>query len=285
MGLLPAALASADAALRLDPLDFVALLLRADLLHAIGDPEAGAAYGRAVAQRPDGVLPPALTRQMAVAEARFAAHTSDYEARLAAVMAQIDAHADPAVARRLERFRSNIARRTEVFHSQPTTYHYPGLVEREFHDRADHPWLPALEAATEAIAADFARVAAAERAELVPYVDYADGIPLRQWAGLNKSRDWTAIHLLRRGEPIVANTRHCAATMAALAALPQPHIPGKGPNAMFSLLAPRTSIPPHTGVANTRLIVQSAACRAAGLLVSGRCRDAPMAARRGLCLR
>ena len=31
-------------------------------------------------------------------------------------------------------------------------------------------------------------------------------------------------------------------------------MPGASPNAMFSLLAPRTRIPPHTGVANTRLV-------------------------------
>ena len=39
-----------------------------------------------------------------------------------------------------------------------------------------------------------------------------------------------------------------------LAELPQPSVPGRCPNAMFSLLAPKTRIPPHTGVANTRLV-------------------------------
>jgi aspartyl/asparaginyl beta-hydroxylase (cupin superfamily) len=42
--------------------------------------------------------------------------------------------------------------------------------------------------------------------------------------------------------------------MAVIATLPQPQVPGASPNAMFSLLAPRTRIPPHTGVANTRLV-------------------------------
>lgn len=36
--------------------------------------------------------------------------------------------------------------------------------------------------------------------------------------------------------------------------MPQPHVRNASPNAMFSLLAPRTRIPPHTGVANTRLV-------------------------------
>jgi aspartyl/asparaginyl beta-hydroxylase (cupin superfamily) len=36
--------------------------------------------------------------------------------------------------------------------------------------------------------------------------------------------------------------------------MPQPDIPGAGPNAMFSLLAPHTTIPPHVGVNNSRLV-------------------------------
>jgi aspartyl/asparaginyl beta-hydroxylase (cupin superfamily) len=42
--------------------------------------------------------------------------------------------------------------------------------------------------------------------------------------------------------------------MAALARLGQRRVPGVSPNAMFSLLAPRTTIPPHVGVDNTRLV-------------------------------
>ncbi|MFM2411004.1 MAG: hypothetical protein RL481_1832, partial [Pseudomonadota bacterium] len=48
--------------------------------------------------------------------------------------------------------------------------------------------------------------------------------------------------------------RHCPQLMALLARLPQPHVKGAGPNAMFSLLAPGAHIPPHTGIANTRLV-------------------------------
>ena len=42
--------------------------------------------------------------------------------------------------------------------------------------------------------------------------------------------------------------------MALLEGLPQPDIPGASPNAMFSLLAPKTRIPPHVGISNTRLV-------------------------------
>jgi aspartyl/asparaginyl beta-hydroxylase (cupin superfamily) len=42
--------------------------------------------------------------------------------------------------------------------------------------------------------------------------------------------------------------------MGLLAGAPQPDQPGRTPAAMFSLLKPRTRIPPHTGVSNVRLV-------------------------------
>jgi aspartyl/asparaginyl beta-hydroxylase (cupin superfamily) len=94
----------------------------------------------------------------------------------------------------------------------------------------------------------------AERAELVPYIQYADHEPLDQWRPLNRNPDWTAIHLWQNGRRISANARHCPQTMALLERIDQPVIGGAGPNAMFSLLAPGTAIPPHVGVNNARLV-------------------------------
>jgi aspartyl/asparaginyl beta-hydroxylase (cupin superfamily) len=42
--------------------------------------------------------------------------------------------------------------------------------------------------------------------------------------------------------------------MEALALAPQPDQPGRTPVAMFSLLKPKTRIPPHCGVSNARLV-------------------------------
>lgn len=63
--------------------------------------------------------------------------------------------------RRIDRFRSNTVRRTRPYHSEPSHFFYPGLLECEFHDRAAFSWLDELEAATDVIAAEFATVAAA----------------------------------------------------------------------------------------------------------------------------
>jgi hypothetical protein len=251
-GDLDAALEAVSNALRVEPLGFVPLLLKANLLEKAGRPaEAGETYGYALAQAP-AVLPPHLETMIAHARQAHEAHVAKTAGRLARAVP--DSGLTEVEGDRLGRFRSNILRTTRVWHSEPTHFHYPGLREREFHDRALFPWLTRLEAATEDILADFHRVMAAERAELVPYIQYPDDVPLRQWAALNRNRAWTAIHLVQNGVTIEANARHCPAVMDLLAGLGQPVIPRRGPNAMFSLLAPGAHIPPHVGVANTRLV-------------------------------
>ena len=251
-GDLEAALEAVSGALKVDPLGFVPLLLKANLLEKSGRAaEAGETYGYALAQAPASV-PPHLEAMLAHARAAHDAHLAETEGRLARAADAAALDADEQA--RLARFRSNILRRTRPFHSEPTHFHYPGLREREFHERRLFPWLERLEAATAAITEDFHRVMAAERAELVPYIQYPDDVPLRQWAALNRNKAWTAIHLVQNGATIAANARHCPAVMALLGDLEQPVIPRRGPNAMFSLLAPGAHIPPHTGVANTRLV-------------------------------
>lgn len=252
MGEPQAALHSVDEALAFEPLDFMALLLRGTLLDQLGSAEAGEAYGRALAQRPAGNLPQPLQRAVDQAQSAYDLHVGALSDKLTSASAAGGLHRIEQG--RIARFATNVARKTRHFHAEPTHFHFPGLPEIEFPDRSLFPWLDALEAATPAIAAELGAVMAAERAELVPYVQYDATVPMRQWKQLNHSLDWTAIHLLLRGERVEANARHCPQTMALLATLPQPKLPGYAPNAMFSLLAPHTHIPPHHGVANFRLV-------------------------------
>jgi aspartyl/asparaginyl beta-hydroxylase (cupin superfamily) len=247
-----AALRSVDEALAFGPLDFMALLLRGTLLDQLGSAEAGEAYGRALAQRPPGDLPPSLQRAVDQAQAAYDLHVQALSDALGGASSAGDL--DQIEQGRVARFATNVARKTRHFHAEPTHFHFPGLPEIEFPDRSPFPWLAALEAATPVIAEELAAVMAAERAELVPYVQYDATVPMQQWKALNHSLDWTAIHLLLRGERIEEKARHCPRTMERLATLPQPDLPGYAPNAMFSLLAPHTHIPPHHGVANFRLV-------------------------------
>ena len=248
------ALEAIDKGLALQPLDFIGLLQRAALLDQLGEGAAGEAYGRALAQRRPDPLPASLIPVIARAEAAWQAHQHDLEARLGGALEQSGADLTPGERARTERLASNISRRTRAYHSEATHFQYPGLREREFHDRVAFPWLSALEAQTETITREMQGAAAATSAELVPYIQYGANEPLAQWKGLNWNRDWTAIHLIDRGEVIAPNAALCPETMALLGTMPQPWIEGCGANAMFSLLAPRTVIPAHVGVANFRLL-------------------------------
>ena len=247
------ALTAVERSLSLAPLDFMALMSRASILERLGRAEAGEAYGNALAQRPK-LLEGQLARMVDHAEQVSAAYTTKREEAMKAAQAAALAVADEEEAIRINRFRDNALRRTRVWHSAPTHFHFPGLIEREFHDRSAHGWLLELEAAFPDILAEFQTVVSAERAELLPYVQYSEHEPLDQWRHLNHSLDWTAIHLWQYGRRVDANARHCPRTMALLETLPQPHIAGCSPNAMFSLLAPGAIIPPHVGVSNTRLV-------------------------------
>jgi hypothetical protein len=254
LGDVSAALDAVTGALRIEPLGFLPLLLKANLLEASGRAaEAGEYYGFALAQRPEEI-PPHLQSMVDHAVRANSAYIDEMAARLSHAEAAAGARLGESEQSRLARFRSNIVRRTRPYHSEPTHFHYPGLRELEFHDRKDFPWLPQLEAAVEVVTADFHRVMASEHAQLVPYIQYPDDMPLRQWAELNRNRDWTAIHLIRNGTRVEANSRHCPETMALVERLDPARIPGRGPNAMFSLLAPGAHIPPHVGVANVRLV-------------------------------
>ena len=249
-----AALDAVHRALVVSPLDFTMLLMKASLLQRLGHPEAGQAWGHALAQRPHRELSPQLAAVVAEGEKQHAAWVDAREARLKAAMTSAEQSANEEERRRIERFRSNVLGRTKAFHSTPTHFHFPELSQREFHPRGLFPWLDELEAATETIGAELKVVMAAERAELVPYIQYDEHLPLAQWKSLNRNPDWTAIHLWRNGELIEANARHCPRTLKLLESLPQPEVRGSGPNAMFSLLAPGTAIPPHVGVSNARLV-------------------------------
>jgi aspartate beta-hydroxylase len=248
--------ASIARALALEPRELMALLMRGRQHERAGRAAAAAAdFGAAVAVSPpiDQLLPehrPALAHAIDYGERHRAALASHLDQRLAQGLRDIGGAG-------AERFRLSLdilLGRKRRQDPQPLIYYYPNLAPVEFFDRAAVPWLDAMEAGADAVRAELLAVLAADSG-FEPYLQYAEGQPLDQWAGLNQNPAWSAFHLVQRGAPVDANASRCPQTMALWQAhVPAPQQSGRTPVAMFSLLRPRTRIPPHTGASNVRLV-------------------------------
>ena len=244
-----AALRSAESALAKKPLDFACLLIRANLLDRLGrTKQAGEAYGRAVHNAPPN-LPPRAKSALDVAKQRHRAWQEAERERLLTAISQ----KTPLTAK-LTALTESSLRMIEPEREGPTNFCYPGLGETEFFDPALFLWAGEVEAAWADIADEFRALLESQHAHLLPYIQYPENVPLEQWATLNNNDGWRAAHLVQNGAVIEGNAKNCPKTMALLSRLPQPVITGGGPNAMFSLLAPQTHIPPHTGINNARLV-------------------------------
>ncbi|WP_233574912.1 aspartyl/asparaginyl beta-hydroxylase domain-containing protein [Stagnimonas aquatica] len=250
------AMVAVDQALRLDPRFFLALLMRATLLERDGkSKEAARAYGVALTQAPaDSRLDSASLQAIRHGRLVYERYLRGMREHLNQIVPLITETNSGVVGRRLANFVDSTLGLKPRFRQEPTDYFYPGLPATEFWERGEFPWLEELEAATPRIQQELAQIMAVEQG-FTPYVDYPDGIPLDQWAALNRSLSWSAFHFFHHGRRYEENCLRCPATMAALAKLPQPQAAGRMPAAMFSVLKPQTRIPPHTGVANVRLVM------------------------------
>ncbi len=257
MGDMEGALVALDGALRLDPRCFPALLMRGALYDQAGNlRQAAQAYGTALSQfSPNAPYDDPTVQAIARAHEVHSAYQRELEAALRQSVAGLaEGHGD---AQRMSRMIDVMLGQRKVYHQRPTHYFMPGLPAIEFFDRDLFPWLPLLEGASRDIQREMATVMSdqAMAGSFQPYIHYPDWVPLDQWRPLNNSKDWSAFHLLEKGQPVPGNAERCPRTMEILAQMPQPVVPRRSPVAMFSVLKPGTHIPPHTGVANTRLVV------------------------------
>jgi aspartyl/asparaginyl beta-hydroxylase (cupin superfamily) len=242
-------------ALVLEPLDLVALILRAGLLTRQGKRHAAArAHGAVAAVAPPlAQLPPELRPAVQEALAYREQYDTDFGRFLDDYMAPL---LSDLRGERVQRFTESLdimLGRKRRYEPQPALFHFHGLAPVTFFERADFPWLDAFERATDAIRAEFLAAQAGDEG-FTPYMQYGEDQPLRQWAELNNSLRWSAFHLVEAGKVNEANAQRCPRTMALLAGAPQPDQPGRTPVAMFSVLKPKTRIPPHCGVSNVRLV-------------------------------
>jgi len=257
-GDLAGAMAAVDAALKVDPMAFMALLMRASLFEAMGKRRKAAnAYNIALGLTPsENKLDPATRRAVAHGLEFHARHAAELDSFLKQTLFADRVSGPSAEARRMRHFVDHLLGKRRPFRSEPTNFFYPGLPSIEFFDREYFPWLPELEAATPMIQAELAGVLDDEvaAAELEPYMQRNEDEPLEQWVELNRSARWSAYHFALYGRAYESHRRKCPFTAALLDRMPQPSIPDRSPASLFSILDPHTHIPAHNGAANIRLL-------------------------------
>lgn len=244
-------------ALAIDPRYVLALLCKAELMEGLGkSKKASFFYEAALDSVASGArAPPEAAAALAHARNVVLANRQELESFLEQQLAAARSQHAAADQRRYEACRDIYLRKRRVYHSQPKQLLFPYLSETEFFRRDDFPWLDILEAATEEIAAEALAALAADRAGFKPYVDFPPGTPVDEWELLNHSSKWSVYPLWHDGEPIPTHLEKCPKTAQVLAQLPLCDIPHHAPGAFFSVLAPHTRLPPHTGTTNTRSIV------------------------------
>jgi aspartate beta-hydroxylase len=245
-------LAALEAALGADPYFYPALLARGAVFERQGKTSLAATTYLNVMKiaPPQDRWPEGLRSQLL--HAKSVADTYS-QAKLSRFMTVVQTEAP--LSERWTEAASIMAGVSKPYHVDCNQLHVPRLPAIPFYDPAQFSWARALEAKTDAIREELLAALANQQDAFAPYIAYRPGDPVNQWADLNHSKRWSSLSLWRGGVRDFANLAACPRTAAALEEVEMAEIGGLCPNAMFSVLAPHTEIPPHHGETNARLVV------------------------------
>jgi aspartyl/asparaginyl beta-hydroxylase (cupin superfamily) len=245
-----------DAALAADAYFLPALLAKGEHAERQGSAASAALHYRNAVKiaPPPAQWPDLLRAQLAHAQTFAEQHGQNLQTHLGDALAPLLAGLPPAIAERWRESASIMSGRTQPYVQQANQLHVARLPPIPFYERTLFPWAAALEAQTAAIRDELRSALAAQPDDFTPYIALRPGQPVDQWAQLNNSTRWSHLSLWRNGRPDKPNLARCPRTRAALEAVDMASIGGLCPNAMFSALAPRSHIPPHTGETNARLV-------------------------------
>lgn len=250
-------LAALNAAIDADRRDFMAWLRKAQL-HQRTEEKAEALVAwsgvlQMAAQATD--ISPEISSALQIGQTFVSQATVQIADAVGVELAPLNATMDEMEHRRSNAFVDLALGRRQSFVNKCEGLYYPFLPADEFFDRLHFPWMSQIEAATDDIRIELEALLSDPGDALRPYVKMDAGVPQNKWSELDQSLNWGACFLWEYGEPNQAVLDRCPKTAKALANLPKAMLPGRAPSAFFSILKPRTRIPPHTGVTNTRAIV------------------------------
>jgi aspartate beta-hydroxylase len=246
--------ASLDAALAIDAVMFPALVRKAELHERLGETGEAARLWQGVLAIAPASQGGELDTILDHARRFVAAQTAQFAALIDAGLVNARADAQGSL-RRFDACVGFATGRRQVYVNECAGTYFPFLPADEFFERDHFPWMAALEAQTDAIRAELNALLTDGAPGFAPYVQMTSGTPDNKWTPLDGSAAWDAYHLWQYGKPVADAHLRCPATVAALAAVPQLHLPGRCPSAFFSVLRPGARIPAHTGVTNVRAII------------------------------
>ncbi len=254
LGDIPAVHAALDRALALNPLDFRALILKADRFAQAADARAASSFYLAAVRNapPPNQLPAELREEVTRAQRMCERYAAQFEGFLRGRLLGTAADG-PRSGTRFEESLELLFGRKKIYFQQPRYYYFPGLPQIQFYDRAAFPWLDRVEAATRHIRAELLEVLK-EPSAFQPYVQGEAGRPRHNASGMLDNPDWGAFYLWKNGAIVPENAERCPRTLEALTDVPLARVEGRSPSVLFSLLRPGCRIPPHNGFVNTRLI-------------------------------
>jgi len=250
------AMSALERALAIQPRNLYGLLHMASLHRAKGDTRTAAATYRMALQSvpPNTELAPEVRSLMQEGKAVIDAANRDLEVFLETRLKDVRTRYSDDRLDRFDKAMQTLLLKRPVYRPQPSFLYFPHLPAIEFYDRRDFPWLAQLEAATPGIRAELLDVMTEGSEALEPYIALP-GVVADKWRELNHSRRWGAYFLWKEGVAFPDRLARCPMTAKALEAWPPCELPNCAPTAMFSILEPKSRIPPHVGVNNCRLVV------------------------------
>lgn len=239
-----------DAALKADPANIRALILKGDCCGARDDGRAATSfYERAVDLARGKTMPADLARELDRATSLIKAASAQYRTYLEEWMGQHRFNSGPRFRAALEIMFGE----KQIYLQQPTQFYFPGLPQIQFYEREQFPWLAEIEEAVPEIIEELSVLLETESG-FRPYLTTSGERPRREFHGLNDNPQWSTLHLFENGATIAANVDRAPRTYAAISQAPLCQITTRAPTIMFSLLRSGARIPAHTGQINTRLI-------------------------------
>ncbi len=237
--------------LRGTPNDLLALLRLGDLRRVVGDDRAATSfYQTAISAAAASQQPPPTAIQNLLEQAHH--HVADAHKKFTGHLESAIASGTAAETGRVAAAVDLLLGRKQLYLQQPSSFYFPGLPQRQFYERGEFDWLPAVEAAVPDMQAELQAVLS-ETADFDPYIVAGKNRPRPQNPLFEDAR-WGARYFWQNGEAVSSQAERCPATMAALALAPMPFISERSPMALWSMLKPGTHIQPHHGLLNTRLI-------------------------------